>query len=99
MVFISYIKLSVSVNDYLDLLPYLFLIIHNKFHLYFDAYFDEYLGFDVYIKLFFLLLTTLSSIQFLKFSILLPYTALFINLYKDFPSLALFFLLLLSFVC
>ena len=53
MVFISYIKLSVSVNDYLDLLPYLFLIIHNEFHLYFDAYFDAYLGFDVYIKLFF----------------------------------------------
>ena len=38
-----------------------------------------------------LLLTSLTLILFLKFSIVLPYTAFFINLYNAFPSLPPFF--------
>ena len=36
----------------------------------------------------FFLLTSLTSILFLKFSIILPYTALLINLYNTFPALS-----------
>ena len=40
----------------------------------------------------FLLFTSLTSILFLKFFIVFPYIALFINLYNAFPSLSPFFL-------
>ena len=40
---------------------------------------DMWLGFDVHIKKSFLLLTNFTSILFIKFSIVLPYIALFIN--------------------
>ena len=50
-----------------------------------------YVDLDVRFKQSLLLLTSFTSILFLKFSIVFPYTALFINLDNLFPSLSPFF--------
>ena len=53
---------------------------------YSNIFCEMYLGFDVRFNYPFPLLTSLSSVLFLKFSIVLPYTALFINLYNVLSS-------------
>ena len=75
------------------------LLLRTAIKLLSNIFCDMYLGHYIHFKKSFLLLASLASILFLKFSIDLLYTVLFINLYNAFLFLSSVFSLSVLFLC